>query len=608
MGRHRDSRALPPSAWPDADLSGMGLAPAAGDLTALSLVQLQQNLNVGKNGQAFLDWSQFQYALAIYDRVAAGIAEEKLGAVERSAIDVYARAVLPVQTAMECTDYQARMLLDDAFAARDRLPCCAELLRVGRIDRRRFHKIVTETDLLTDDLEIALADQLIAAEIAGLRGSAGLSEAEAAGIARRHVIEIDPDAERRKRENAKANRTVRSQSLDDGMAQLTVVASAEDIRLAVKTLDAFIAGLCPNDPRTKSAARSDAAIARLLGRGFGCQCDREDCTARFDDAALDTRAARIVVHAICDSTTLDGGDKPGVLDGYGVISGDHVRELADRDDAAVRHHDLNDLCDDEPVDEPDDRDLPGEHDRSGDDAAVHRRPSRPDTPDVCRGDTPCPDRGNGGPAPRPPGDGPAPPAVISRTALPSDPYRPNTLTEVVTRFLWGSCSMPGCERAAFSCDLDHVAEYDNICPEQGGPTCICNLLPKCRFHHLVKTSVEGFVDELWIDPEGIYRWAVTTPEGVTVESVASNQWMFPTLAALRCRHQLEGAVATGVATATDPEALPARARTRTQNKHARRRAERNRNRREREARAAAEQREAERARRAEFEDMGDPPF
>lgn len=45
-----------------------------------------------------------------------------------------------------------------------------------------------------------------------------------------------------------------------------------------------------------------------------------------------------------------------------------------------------------------------------------------------------------------------------------------------------TCVFPDCRRPARGCDLDHVIPYD-----QGGPTCSCNLVPLCRFHHRLKT-------------------------------------------------------------------------------------------------------------------------
>ncbi len=45
-----------------------------------------------------------------------------------------------------------------------------------------------------------------------------------------------------------------------------------------------------------------------------------------------------------------------------------------------------------------------------------------------------------------------------------------------------TCVFPGCSRPSRGCDLDHVISWAD-----GGPTCSCNLVPECRFHHRLKT-------------------------------------------------------------------------------------------------------------------------
>ena len=45
-----------------------------------------------------------------------------------------------------------------------------------------------------------------------------------------------------------------------------------------------------------------------------------------------------------------------------------------------------------------------------------------------------------------------------------------------------TCVFPGCSRPSRGCDLDHV-----IAHADGGPTCSCNLVPECRYHHRLKT-------------------------------------------------------------------------------------------------------------------------
>ena len=73
----------------------------------------------------------------------------------------------------------------------------------------------------------------------------------------------------------------------------------------------------------------------------------------------------------------------------------------------------------------------------------------------------------------------------------SNGYRPTAACDALVRAVHGRCIHPGCDMPAYRCDLDHVAEYNNDDPAVGGPTCPCNLNPKCRFHHGLKTFVDG---------------------------------------------------------------------------------------------------------------------
>jgi len=65
------------------------------------------------------------------------------------------------------------------------------------------------------------------------------------------------------------------------------------------------------------------------------------------------------------------------------------------------------------------------------------------------------------------------------------------------------CVFPHCTRPAESCDLDHVVPHG-----KGGPTCRCNLAPKCRGHHRMKTAGRAHYQVL---TPGTYLW--TLPSG-----------------------------------------------------------------------------------------------
>jgi hypothetical protein len=123
----------------------------------------------------------------------------------------------------------------------------------------------------------------------------------------------------------------------------------------------------------------------------------------------------------------------------------------------------------------------------------------------------------------PPGTGPPGwPAVLLQTPLipvargPCDHaraetgYHPSRKLAHLIRARNGRCTAPGCGRPAVRCDLDHTRPWDD-----GGATCECNLAPLCRHHHRCKQA-EGWQLEqpepgvlIWRTPSG--RSYTTTP-------------------------------------------------------------------------------------------------
>jgi hypothetical protein len=57
------------------------------------------------------------------------------------------------------------------------------------------------------------------------------------------------------------------------------------------------------------------------------------------------------------------------------------------------------------------------------------------------------------------------------------------------------CSFPGCHQPLSACDLHHLVPRS-----EGGPTSLRNLLPLCRFHHLIVIHRWGWT--LTLHPDG----------------------------------------------------------------------------------------------------------
>ncbi len=479
--------------WHRIDLSAAGMATP--DPTADERTQCHDWMvyaAAAHQGQGFLYWAQLHGIGQLVDIALAKLGDAIAAADttaadtdEKGLFDPYTVVITQVAVMFAIRHAEARALVGQAVAAAERLPKTTELLREGSIGRDMFTAVTARTDIVDDPALVDAVDTDLAHALA----DAGHISAKAAEkIADRIVTRHDRDAVRRRRDKVVKRKNMTSRDYPDGLGGLNITADAEEVRLAAEAVNALVAGVCPNDPRTVGQRRSAAAIARLRGLPFTCGCtDKDTCTATLTDEAISDRQARIVIHAVCQKTTLDGhDDEPGYLDGHGPISADHARDLQQRPDAIVRDLDLGTLVDPEEI------------------------------PEV--------------------------PALIEHTAQPADPYRPVTALDTLTRGLFGTCTVPGCESPAWSCELDHVEEYDQICPASGGPTCLCNLGPKCKFHHLLKTHLNatdpeaGWLDDQWTDDDGRV-WTSTTVHGITVATAAPNQWAFPQLRDLRCPHQ-----------------------------------------------------------------------
>jgi hypothetical protein len=122
----------------------------------------------------------------------------------------------------------------------------------------------------------------------------------------------------------------------------------------------------------------------------------------------------------------------------------------------------------------------------------------------------------------PPGTGPpgSPPALNIRMipvargpcdhARAETGYHPGRKLAHLIRARNGRCTAPGCTRPAARCDLDHTVPWD-----QGGITCECGLAPLCRHHHRCKQAEGWHLQQpepgvlVWRTPSG--RSYTTTP-------------------------------------------------------------------------------------------------
>ncbi|WP_244970823.1 HNH endonuclease signature motif containing protein [Gordonia jinghuaiqii] len=517
---------------------------------------LMDSLAANQRAESFVEWSQYQIINAIADRCIAARSTLDGGVV----VDGVTVCVLRVARLRSATRRQAEILVDEAMALRESLPEVLDTLRVGITTRWQLQVILSRTALVPADSSITpILDAEIAAILRSKKGS--WTRARLRDLVDRLVFRHDPDLVRERRKEALDNRGVWTTALEDGTAEITGVMAAENVRIAAKTVRVLADSVCGHDGRTAGQRNSDAMFALLTGTSFECQCDREVCTAQVPDpgAALASVRSELVIHVVTDACTLAGAPGIGWVDGHGVISDEHVRDLAERPDAIlkpvtpVRTPPMRFVADGDTTIEPSSvkSERPNDVSLSADGAA---EPAGKDTP---------------------PGE-----VVVYPGSQPNDPYRPTAACGDFVRVRDGYCTEPGCERSSFSCDLDHVAEFDRRSPSHGGLTASENLNAKCRFGHLHKTFGD-WVDTQYRDADGRLVTEYVTPEGYRIRGDAETlEDHFPTLRRIRFEQPAQAPPTPRVITGADTPSATGRLAA----KHARRRAERARNQRERERR------------------------
>ncbi|KAF0970648.1 hypothetical protein BPODLACK_00921 [Gordonia sp. YY1] len=521
------------------------------------MYELMEELAQSQRRQSHEDWRRYEAVNAIAERCIA-VRSTLDGAI---VVSGDTDCVIRVARQLSLTRRQAEILVDEAIGLRESLPEVLDTLRDGITTRWQLQVILSRTALVPYDSSITpTLDAEIAATLRSKKGS--WTRARLRDMVDRLVFRHDPDLVRERRKEALDNRGMYTHTLDDGTAELTGVMAAENVRIAAKAVRVLADSVCKHDGRTAGQRNSDAMFALLTGTEFECLCDREDCTAEVPepDAVVAAVRSEVVIHVVTDQATLNGAPGIGWVDGHGVISGEHVRDLATRPDAAIKPV--------TPVRTPPTQVAAENND---DNDAKHER-TRPNST--------ASDATTAANATHEEAEPSSEVVVIYPGSQPSDPYRPTTACADFVRIRDGYCTEPGCEQSSFDCDLDHVTEFDRQRPTRGGLTSSENLNAKCRFGHLHKTFGD-WVDVQYRDEDGRLVTEYITPEGYRIRGDAETlEDLFPNLRRIRFEQPAQAPPKPRVITGDD--APPPTDRTAA--KHARRRAERARNKRERERR------------------------
>jgi len=338
------------------------------------------------------------------------------------------------------------------------LPVVLDGLSAGRLDLARATVLAVETEVLPDGLARAVADRLLG--VAGAAPWEGLSPRAWKGRVERAVIRADGGAARRRREQAFADRAVRSVGIGAGMAELVVTADAAAIALA----EAVLTDLANQRPRWDASGAYLPIQARRVD-AFVELFDRvNDGTGLPGVSVRRERHLGLVLHADTFFADSPAADDPGEVRGLG---GHHpIDPVTAREQAHALLHPAPD---------------PGFAAGAG-----SRRPA-PVTVflvDPTGGLQRLVQLG----APPPGGWTRAllTAAVTTRLgepppALGTESYAPTVAIAEQVRARNPRCTGYDCPRPADRCDLDHDTPWPR------GPTQVANLAPRCRRHHNHKT-------------------------------------------------------------------------------------------------------------------------
>ena len=222
-----------------------------------------------------------------------------------------------IRAALRLTRRAADMLVDRALDLHRRLPALLDALAAGRIDLARVRVIADRTTHLPVAHARLVCDQVVDTAMQSTTG-------QLRARVDRRCLELDPDGARARENVAVADRSVTSELTEDGTVTLAGWnLPAADAARAAHHSDQLARSLRTNgETRTMDQLRADVFVDLLTGNS-------------------PHRATTL--HVTVDLDTLSRlADRPGDLAGYGPITADIARQVADaatRVDWTVTHPD-----------------------------------------------------------------------------------------------------------------------------------------------------------------------------------------------------------------------------------------------------------------------------
>ena len=228
----------------------------------------------------------------------------------RWVFDGFNATAAEVGAAMGLSPRRAATLVRTAAALRDRLPRIGELLSAGVISERVAAVMCWRTGLVTDPAVAAAVD----ADLAAMATTAGvLSDRDLEQGIDAAICAHDPDAGRRVHQSARY-RDIQFGKPDDaaGVRSVFGAVTVDDGAFLEARLQALVATVCREDPRTNGERRADALRVAVTGAAvLPCHCNRPECPQALaaatgaDGAVVDASRAHVVIHVLADQAAIE---------------------------------------------------------------------------------------------------------------------------------------------------------------------------------------------------------------------------------------------------------------------------------------------------------------
>ncbi len=199
-------------------------------------------------------------------------------------------------------------------------PRVKDAMTAGELDLTQVRALLGSLECVSTELGGRIIDEVLDDATAMTSGQIRARVAKA-------LIEADPEAAERRRQEKRRERKVACYPGRDGIGTLSATLSAEDAVACSDALDAMVRSERPSgDERTLDQRRADAFVACILG-------PRTDAGT---DISQPRRPSAQVTVTVPLSALVGVDDAPGQLAGFGPIPAGLARELAGHEDSTWR--------------------------------------------------------------------------------------------------------------------------------------------------------------------------------------------------------------------------------------------------------------------------------